>query len=127
MNKVAESINHYFHHKLLPLKYAHQGISPNPKLGVNITTLPSPIGSIVIDKNTLTSKSFSLIWPNDVSAATYTYQINDNVSQPTSQIISGTTTTALFSNFFLAPILFVTVIVSTCQKFKSADFFTKYI
>ena len=50
MNKVAESINHYFHHKLLPLKYAHQGINPNPKLGINITTLPIKdfIGKVII-------------------------------------------------------------------------------
>ena len=53
MNKVADSINYHFHHKLLPLKYGRQGINPDPKLGINLTTVPirELIGHVIIVSN----------------------------------------------------------------------------
>ena len=50
MDKIADSINKHFHHKLLPLKYGRQGLNPDPKLSINLTTIPIKklIGKVII-------------------------------------------------------------------------------
>ena len=40
INKIASIIKHYFEHKLLSLKYSHQGTNPDFTKGINLATIP---------------------------------------------------------------------------------------
>uniref|UniRef100_A0A6C0IW04 PI-PLC Y-box domain-containing protein n=1 Tax=viral metagenome TaxID=1070528 RepID=A0A6C0IW04_9ZZZZ len=40
INKIASIVKHYFEHKLLPLKYSHQGTNPDFTKGINLATTP---------------------------------------------------------------------------------------
>ena len=61
-----------------------------------VTTLPSPITSLT--SSLVTTTGFTLQWPNDISATSYTYNINGNLATPVTEIVGSVTTTAVFNN-----------------------------